>query len=151
MSGSVWPHRQQPTRLPCEWDSPGKNTGVSCHSLFPMHESEKWKWSHSVVSNSFQPLGLQPTRLLHLWDFPGKSTGVGCYCLLHDQPRQHVKNWRHYFVHKGPSSQSYDFSSSHVWMWELDYNAKELMLLNYNVGEDSWESLGLQGDPINAS
>ena len=43
----------------------------------PMHESEKWKGSRSVVSNSSQPHGLQPTRLLHPWDFPGKSTGVG--------------------------------------------------------------------------
>ena len=38
----------------------------------------------------------------------------------YDQPRQHIKNQRHYFANKGPSSQSYDFSSSHVWMWELD-------------------------------
>ena len=45
----------------------------------PMHESEKWKWSHSVVSDSLWPHGLQPTRLLHPWDFPGKSTGVGCH------------------------------------------------------------------------
>ena len=30
---SVRPHRQQPTRLPCPWDSPGKNTGVGCHFL----------------------------------------------------------------------------------------------------------------------
>ena len=44
----------------------------------PMHESEKWKWSHSVMSDSSRPHGLQPTRLLHPWDFPGKSTGVGC-------------------------------------------------------------------------
>ena len=36
------------------------------------------------------------------------------------QPRQHIKTQRHYFANKGPSSQSYDFSSSHVWMWELD-------------------------------
>ena len=43
----------------------------------PMYESEKWKWSRSVVSNSWQPHGLQPTRLLRPWDFPGKSTGVG--------------------------------------------------------------------------
>ena len=49
----------------------------------PMHESEKWKWSCLVVSNSLRPHGLQPTRLLHPWDFPGKSTGVGCHCLLH--------------------------------------------------------------------
>ena len=33
-----------------------------------------------------------------------------------DQPRQHIKKWRHYFVNKDPSSQGYDFSSSHVWM-----------------------------------
>ena len=33
MSNSVWPHRRQPTRLPCPWDSPGKNTGVGCHFL----------------------------------------------------------------------------------------------------------------------
>ena len=35
--------------------------------------------------------------------------------------RQHIKKQRHYFANKGPSSQGYDFSSSHVWMWELDY------------------------------
>ena len=45
-----------------------------------MHESEKWKWSRSVVSNPQRPHGLQPTRLLLPWDFPGKSTGVGCHC-----------------------------------------------------------------------
>ena len=38
-----------------------------------------------------------------------------------DQPRQHIKKQRHYFANKGLSSQSYDFSSSHVWMWELDH------------------------------
>ena len=38
-----------------------------------------------------------------------------------DQPRQHIKKQRHYFANKGPSSQGYGFSSSHVWMSELDY------------------------------
>ena len=38
-----------------------------------------------------------------------------------DHFRQHIKKQRHYFANKGPSSQSYGFSSSHVWMWELDY------------------------------
>ena len=47
----------------------------------PMHESEKSKWSCSVVSEFQWPHGLQPTRLLHPWDFPGKSTGVGCHCI----------------------------------------------------------------------
>ena len=39
----------------------------------------------------------------------------------YDQPRQHIKKQRHYFANKGPSSQGYDFSSSQLWMWELDY------------------------------
>ena len=38
----------------------------------------------------------------------------------YDQPRQHIKKQRHYFVNKGPSSKGYGFSSGHVWMWELD-------------------------------
>ena len=35
--------------------------------------------------------------------------------------RQHIKEQRHYLANKGPSSQSHGFSSSHVWLWELDY------------------------------
>ena len=38
-----------------------------------------------------------------------------------DQPGQHIKKKRHHFANKGPSSQSYGFSSNFVWMWELDY------------------------------
>ena len=38
----------------------------------------------------------------------------------YDQPRQHIKKQRYYFANKGLSSQGYGFSSSHVWMWELD-------------------------------
>ena len=49
----------------------------------PTHESEKGKWSRSVMPDSSRPHGLQPTRLLRPRDFPGKSTGVGCHCLLH--------------------------------------------------------------------
>ena len=42
-------------------------------------------------------------------------------CLLlgrksYDQPRQHIQKQKHYFANKGPSSQGYGFSSSHVWM-----------------------------------
>ena len=39
----------------------------------------------------------------------------------YDQPRHHIKKQRHYFANKGLSSESYGFSSSHVWMEELDY------------------------------
>ena len=40
---------------------------------------------------------------------------------IYDQPRQHIKKQRHYFANKGLASQGYGFSSSHVWIWELDY------------------------------
>ena len=81
MSDSVRPHRRQPTRLPCPWDSPGKNTGAGCHFLFQCMKVR----SESEVARSCPTLcdpihGLQPTRLLRPWDFPGKSTGVGCHC-----------------------------------------------------------------------
>ena len=48
----------------------------------PMQESEKWKWSRSVGSDSSWPHGLQPTRLPRPWDSPGKNTGVGRHFLL---------------------------------------------------------------------
>ena len=73
---------------------------------------------------------------------------------VYDQPRQNIKKQRHYFVNKGPSSQGYGFSSGQVWMWELDYKEIEYQridALNCGVGEDSWESLALQGDPTSPS
>ena len=53
------------------------------------------------------------TVTMKLKDAPWKKS--------YDQCRQHIKKQRHYFANKGPSSQSYGFSSSHVWMWDLDY------------------------------
>ena len=48
----------------------------------------------------------------------------------YDKPRQHIKKQRHYFANKGLYSQSYGFSSSHVWMWELG-NKKGWALKNW--------------------
>ena len=53
------------------------------------------------------------TEWLHFHFTPWKES--------YDQPTQHIKKQRHYFVNKVPSSQGYGFSSGHVWMWELDY------------------------------
>ena len=39
----------------------------------------------------------------------------------YDQPRQYIEKQRYYFANKGPSSQSYGFFSSHIWIGELDY------------------------------
>ena len=57
-----------------------------------------------------------------------------CY----NKTRWHIKEQRHYFANKDPYSQICGFSSSHVWMWELDHkgrlSAEELMILNCGVG-----------------
>ena len=47
---------------------------------------------------------------------PGKEKMLVPWKKSYDQPKQHIKKQRHYFADKGPSSQRYDFSSSHVWM-----------------------------------
>ena len=63
-----------------------------------------------------------------IWTFNNRfAPWKGSY----DQPRQHIKKQRLYIINKGPSSQSYGFSGSHVWMWvELrrKLSAEELML-----------------------
>ena len=63
---------------------------------------------------------------------PGKKS--------YDQPRQHIKKQRHYFANKSPSSQSSDFSSSHVWMWELDYK-ESWALKNWCFQLQCWRRL----------
>ena len=71
---------------------------------------KQWKTNFGGLQNHCR-WWLQPWNLMMLatWE---KS---------YDQPRQHTKEQRHHFANKGPSSKSYGFSSSHVWMWELDY------------------------------
>ena len=66
-----------------------------------------------------------------------------------------IKKQRHYFSNKGLSSQSYGFSSGHVWMCELHYKEswvqKNWWFWTAVLEKDSWESLGLQGDPTSPS
>ena len=54
------------------------------------------------------------------WLHPWNKKTLAPWKKSYDQPRQHIKKQRRYFANKGLSSQSYGFSSSHVWMWELD-------------------------------
>ena len=102
---------------------------------------KQWKVSDFIFwgSNSLQMV-IAAMKLKDAYSLEGKLWPT----------RRHIEKQRHYFANKRPSSQSYGFSSSHVWMWELD-NKKGWAPKNCGVGEDSWESLGLQGDPINPS
>ena len=54
--------------------------------------------------------------------YDGCSHEIKRYLLLGRKATTNLN--RHYFADKGPSSQSYGFSSSHVWMWELDYKER---------------------------
>ena len=93
----------------------------------PTHESEKWKRSHSVMSDSSRPHGLQPTRLFHPWDFPGKSTGVGCHHLLRLYIYIYVKKRaRKYACIK--KSATKNSSSTKVLIWNSwSYNYLEIL------------------------
>ena len=67
------------------------------------------------------------------------KTGLAPWKKRYDKPRQYIKKQRHYFTNKGPSSQSYDFSSSLYGCesWTIrKLSAEELMVLNCAVGED---------------
>ena len=76
------------------------------------------QWKHWETLFWGAPKSLQMVtaamRLKDTWSLEGKLW----------PPRQHIKKQRHYFANKGPSSQSYGFSSGHVWMWELDYKER---------------------------
>ena len=55
------------------------------------------------------------------WLQPWNSKTLALWKKSYDKPRQYIKKQRHYFANKGPSTQSYGFSSSHVWVWELNH------------------------------
>ena len=66
------------------------------------------------------------------------SCGFTSLNLMTDKSRQHIKKQRYHFADKGPYSQSYGFSGSHVQMcWIIRVNVEELMILNCGAGEDS--------------
>ena len=72
MSDSVRPHRQQPTRLPCPWDSPGKNTGVGCHFLLQcMKVKSESEVAQSCMTLS-DPLDCSPPGSSVHWIFQAR-------------------------------------------------------------------------------
>ena len=87
--------------------------------------SNVWKWKVKVKLLSRVRLLAIPWTAAYQappsMGFSRQEYWSGMPLLLHDQPRQHITKQRHYFVNKGTSSQSYGFSSSHGWMWELNY------------------------------
>ena len=120
MSNSVQPHRRWPTRLPCPWYSPGKNTGVSCHFLLQcMKVKNESEVAQSCLTHS-DPMDCSLLGCSIHGIFQARVLEWGAIAFSDDQPRQHIKKQRHYYDYKGLYSKSYGFSSSHVQMWDLD-------------------------------
>ena len=116
---------------------------LDCKEIQPVHPKadQSWVFIGRTDVEAETPI---------LWPPDAES-----WLIIKDPDTGNIKKQRHYFANKGPSSQGYGFSSGHLWMWELDceepLTGEELMLLNCGVGEDSCESLGLQGDPTSPS
>ena len=140
----------------------------------PLDESERGEWKVNLKLN-IQKTRIMASSPITSWQVDGKTMEtVSDFIFLgfkitadgdcsheiktlalwkksYDKPRQHIKKQRHYFADKDLSCQSYGFSSSHVWMWELDYK-EHWALKNWCF----WtvvleETLGLQGDPTSPS
>ena len=93
-----------------------QKTKIVASSPITVMQIEGEKWKQWQILFSWAPKSLQMVTA-------AKKLKDACSLeeKLWPTPRQHIKKQRHYFADKGPSSQSYDFYSSHVWMWELDY------------------------------
>ena len=109
VSDSVWTHRWQPTRLPCPWDSPGKNTGVGCHFLLQcmkVKSASEVAWSCLTLSDPMD------------CSLPGSSHGIfhgsGLPLPSPDTPRV-----GHQIYDKGGKSIQWGIKESlRKWCWE---------------------------------
>ena len=148
MSDSLWPHESQHTRPPCPKPTPGVHSN-SCPS--------SW-WCHPAISSSVVPFscpehlpasGSFPMSQLFAWG--GQSIRVSASGSVLPMNTQDWSPLGWMMSVKGcPKSRIWCFQWScmdvRVGLWRK-LSAEELMLLNCGVGEDSWESIGLQGDP----
>ena len=126
VSDSLWPHESQHARPPCLSPTPGVHSD-SCPSS---------RWCHPAISSSVSPFSSCPQSLPASGPFPmsqlfawgGQSTGASALAAF--------LLW--FFL--------WSCMDVRVGLWRR-LSIEELMLLNCGVGEDSWESLGLQEDP----
>jgi len=103
-------------------------------------DGEKWKWWETLL--------LQLPNHCGWWLQPWNYKTLVPWKKSNHRLRLHIKKQRHYFVYKGLYHQSYSFSSSHVWIWELDktkgWAPKSWCLWNVVLEktlESSWESM----------
>ena len=104
-----------------ESEKAGLKLNIQKTKITASSDITSWQIDGQTTKNSdrFYFLGLQNHCRKWLWLWNEKTLAL--WKKTYDKPRQHIKKQRHYFANKDPSSQGYGFSSSHVWMWELDH------------------------------
>ena len=141
----------QHARFPCLLQSPR-----ACSKSCPFSQ-----WCHPAIFSSVVPFSSCLQSFPASGSFPmsqlfisggqslsllqhhnSKAWSLWCSDFLNNKPRHGIKKQRHYFADKFPYSQSYGFSSSHVWVWALNHiegwvSTKESLLSNCGVGEDT--------------
>ena len=161
----------------CRWHHPygRKQRGTK----EPLDESQRVKWKnwlktqhsenedHGIRSHHFMANRLwnngNSDRLYFFWRGDKITADGDCSheikrCLLLGRKAMtnldSILKSRYYFAYKGLPSQSYGFSSSRVWIWELDHKegwAPRIDAFELWCWRDSWEFIGLQGDPTSPS
>ena len=110
------PWMEKPGRLQSMgWLRVGHDWATSLSLFTFVHRRRKWQPTPVFLPGESQGRGSLVG--CHLWDRTESDTRLKQL----SSSRQRIKKQRHYFADKGLSDQSYCFSSSHVWMWELDY------------------------------
>ena len=132
VSNSLWPHELQHARPPCPSPTPRVHSNSCLLS----------QWRHLDISSSVVPFSSCPQPLQASESFPMSMTNLDSILESRD------------ITDKGPSNQSYHFSSSCVWMWQLDHKEgwvpKNWCFWTMML-EKTREFLGLQGDPTSQS
>ena len=99
-----------------------KQSYVCRHGQLRLSETERWGTVGTANNTSSEKRKKKDCApFISFCDVSTSTLAPTKMAESYDQPRQHIKKQRHYFVNKDQSSQGYGFSSGHVWMWELDY------------------------------
>ena len=117
--------------MPCKATQDRRVIMESSDKMWPTGEGNVKPLQYSYCENSINSMKKQkymtsedephPRSVGIQYATGEEQTAITNSSRKNDQPRQHIKKQRPYFANKGPSNQSYGFSSSHVWMGELDY------------------------------
>ena len=112
-----------------------------------------WQMDGGTVETvgNFIFLGSKINHGCWLWLKPWNQKKLAPWKKIYEKTRQHIKNKDIILLTKVHQSKLWFLQSSCIVVWTIKLSVEELILLNSGVVEDSWESLGLQGDQTSPS